>query len=62
MAQAELSSHGHVAAFSLGNAGFCSCPNGLVLYFAGQENILRNSVNFFVQSGPGNLSAQIYCW
>lgn len=51
---------GHVAGFSLGNAGFCSCPKGLVLYFAGQD-ILRDSANFFVQSGPENLGAES-CW
>lgn len=53
---------GHVAGFSLGNAGFCSWPNGLLLYFVGQDNILRDSANFFVQSGSGNLSAGTSWW
>lgn len=53
---------GLVACFSLGSAGFCSFPMGLVLYFAEHGDILRDSADFFVKSGPGNLSAETRCW
>ena len=49
---------GLVACFSLASAGFCSFPMGLVLYFARHDNVLRDSADFFVKSGPGNLSAE----
>jgi len=57
-----LEGTGLVSCFSLGSAGFCSFPMGLVLYFAEHDDILRVSADFFVKSGPGNLSAETHCW
>lgn len=53
---------GLVACFSLGSAGLCPFPMGLVLYFAGHDHILRDSADFLVKPGPGNLSAETCCW